>query len=264
MNNLINDRWLLLDYFNSVNLEETNGKIARFILENPKLFEEKTLSHIGEITCFSEPTLSRFFTNVCSTTYSNFKKNDSIAKKQFIKYFIKLYGTQEIYQTLYSKFFDLDDVLIDENMVNSVANKIINSNKVLILGPSSLLSYSNDLQSLLLYFNKLIYMPSNYHSQIQLINEMDESDLIITNNIISDWLNSSIVKASANHLYSTKATILNITTFKSDYYNFSNNCHLLEITKQETMFSKVILCTFYQLVALHCYLELKNKEKISF
>ena len=61
MENLIDTRWLLLDYFNSINLEETNGQVARFILENPKLFENKSLTYIGETSCFSESTLSRFF-----------------------------------------------------------------------------------------------------------------------------------------------------------------------------------------------------------
>lgn len=76
MKNLINNRWLLLDYFNSTNLEKMNGQIAKYILENPNLFEDHSLIHIGQISPFSESTLSRFFNTVCSISFPNFKKND--------------------------------------------------------------------------------------------------------------------------------------------------------------------------------------------
>lgn len=260
MENLIDTRWLLLDYFNSVNLEDTNGQVARFILENPKLFENKSLTYIGETSCFSEPTLSRFFKNVCSTTYSNFKKNDIISKKIIKNHFFKLYNMKEIYPEFHSQLYS--DVLLTQDIIKFVTNKIIESKRILILGPSSLLSYSYDLQSLFLYYDKLIYMPSNYHSQIKLISKMDKNDLVITNSIFSDWLNSSIVKESISSLNSSKATILTLTsTENSDFLNYPNNSVVIQLTKQETMLSKIILCIFYQLLTRNCFLELsKNTD----
>ena len=172
--------------------------------------------------------------------------------------FLKLYNMKEIYHKFSSQLYS--DILLNEDIIKFVTNKIIESNKILILGPSSLLSYSYDLQSLFLYYDKLIYMPSNYHSQIKLVSEMDKNDLVITNSIFSDWLNSSIVKESIYSLNSSKATILTITsTENSDFLNYPNNNVVIQLTKQETMFSKIILCIFYQLLTRNCFLELSKK-----
>ncbi len=203
MKDLINNRWLLLNYFNSANLKETNGQVARFILENPLLFENKTLTHIGETSCFSEPTLSRFFNNVCYATYSSFKKNDLITKRKFEKSLVNLPSIMKESRDMYSYLQDSQDILFSKDTIKWLTDKIINARRVLILGPSSLLSFSVQLQNILLYFNKLIYLPSNYYSQLTLIQEMNEFDLVITESSSFAWLDSSIVYESVNRLRNT-------------------------------------------------------------
>ena len=67
---------------------------------------------------------------------------------------------------------NISDLSISKNDIYWFSHKILSSRKVLILGHSSVLGSSFTLQSLLLYFNKLVYVPYNYSSQIQLINEL--------------------------------------------------------------------------------------------
>ena len=158
---------------------------------------------------------------------------------------------------------NISDLSISKNDIYWLSHKILSSRKVLILGHSSVLGSSFTLQSLLLYFNKLVYVPYNYSSQIQLINEMNESDLIITHNLSSDWMDSSIVDACKFELkdINSSCVSISISTDSIKSNKQINYSRIIQLSKKESLLSESIFSLFYKLVTIYCFFLLSGEEE---
>lgn len=263
MKKVINNRFLLMEYLNIVDLSSTNGQIAKFFTENKKLFQENTLSYIGKQSPFSQPTLTRFFQNACLTTYEDYKTQDIIEFQKFtdfvnFKVMPKLSNKYE--DDLFLDF--ISKLKISKESLQICISQISNSNRVLFLSHSPILNFVFPLQLSLIYDGRISYAPQNYVSQEILIDDMKENDLIFIEKSSEEWLNSNIAKICNEKLISSPANKILITTKNIDptdkTVNFSQ---IITLDNIGILYKELQLCLFFKLLSL-AFLETIQQDHI--
>ena len=99
--NKIYNRFDMRDYVNTSDLSSTNSQIAKFCLDHPNLIHTYSLNKLSEASYFSQPTLSRFFYNVCDLSFIDYVKSD-------------IKGIQEVRNNIFSYFTPSNIVITHE------------------------------------------------------------------------------------------------------------------------------------------------------
>lgn len=187
--NKIYNRFDMRDYVNTSDLSSTNSQIAKFCLDHPDLIHTCSLNKLSEASYFSQPTLSRFFNNVCNLSFIDYVKSD-------------VKGKQEVKNSILSYFTlsNIDQIKKLQNMVGledkeiyKIVNNLYQSQRLLIIGPTFFQGYSHSLGTALLYYDKTIYSPYSYEAQSLLIKEMNNQDIVVIHSLSKEWENTDLM-----------------------------------------------------------------------
>lgn len=241
-----------MEFYNTVSTSDLNSDIAKFILENNELFTTKSLNYIGKNTCFSQPTLSRFFINTCSSSIEDYKKGDfsSINTADFLieDKMSRITNREIIHDNLISA---IDLILnIDESIFKYFLEALNNSNRILFIGHSPLQSLTYPLQTILIYDNKVAYAPQNYDVQEKLIKEFNEKDLIIIHRISQTWMKSNIMQSLLNILNNNSSKKI-LVSFEDDTMKDSiSNTKKIYLDKNSFNFAEIQMLVFYKMASI--------------
>lgn len=252
----ISNRFGLRDYLNTSDLRETNPQIAKYILDNIHSFQNESLNSISMKSYFSEPTLSRFFKNVCGISFNRFIENDSLSlvhmQSQMDQYYTK--ENKDILQSLNQSIN-----FIDEKTISAVTDKLKKSNRVLFIGPFLFQAYSFPIETFLLLSGKGAYSPLNYISQIFAISEMENNDLIFIHNISIDWKIEHFFNDFQNALTRTKAKKV-LLCFEDTESFLNDTAEKIILGKSSIPLGDLQLSTFYKMIMCN-FLESSEKYK---
>ena len=222
MNKFINNRWNLMEYLNTSDLEGINAEVAKYLYENHDKLLTQSVNRISLDSYFSQSTLSRFFTQFCNTNLNDYRKCDSEGMGYTRSYFKYL---NEFSFESFKENLEENIRYIEKNhtKLEKIVKELQSHKRILILGHAHPLDTTYLFQSTLLYYNHPTYAPYNYLAQEKFARDMDENDMIIGLVLDEIWISSPIVAPFKNILKDSKAykvaVVPSDNTSSGDYFD---------------------------------------------
>lgn len=258
----IYNNWGLMEYLNNIDVNSLNFEIGKYLYENRNNIEKMTVDEIAEKGCFSQSSISRFFSK---NGFDSFKEYKNInlyklneTEKAYAEYKEKHSDINELILHMEHIISDSMDVLkkMDINAVLGLAEDLMCANRILFTGYSLCANAFKVTQIVLAYKNYNVYAPNNYYSQKELIKKMkNKDDLIIYSTLTSEWYHDGFDNFMDGFMHKTDAkTYLISTQPVMDSNKWFNKVITLDKDKKEKMFDGEYLCLYFFDILLSTYL----------
>ena len=251
-----------MEYLNNIDVNSLNFEIGKYLYENRKDIENMTVDEIAEKGCFSQSSISRFFSKNGFDSFKEYKTINSYKlnenEKAYIEYKEKHSDINELIFYMEHTISDSLDVLkkIDINAVLELAEDLMCANRILFTGYSLCANAFKVTQIVLAYKNHNVYAPNNYYSQEELIKKMkNKDDLIIYSALTSEWYPEGFENFIDGFMNKTDAKTYLISTQSINNSNkWFNKVITLDKEKKEKMFDGEYLCLYFFDMLLSTYL----------
>lgn len=242
----IRDRFDMRDYLNMSDLTNTNAKIAEFILENTGVIRKKSLNTLSNMSYFSEPTLSRFFKNVCGLSYDEYLESDIIRKYEYQKIIISDWRTDLYMNQMMSL---RENVSVEDEILIKIADGLYQSKRIIFVGPASLQGYSHSLSTVMLCNDKASFAPYNYTTQQSLIENLCCEDMIFIHSLSDNWWDTDL-PGSYQVLLKQSGARKTVICKNAEKFKEVLQCNIIELGNISKILEDIQLLSVYKILAL--------------
>lgn len=191
----------LLDVLRNTEVSSTNWTLANAILNHGSQLQQISIQQLAEECHVSEPTVSRFAKHLGCQNYIDLKAQASYLGKQsdsFLfhmdKAFIRQLKNQpdkfmEHYSHIIAESIQEDVHYLDYQKIDKLLEKIHSVERVFIFGTSTSLMFAEMIQSNLVNYQKIVYIAFSQKQQLNHLNNLRESDLVIVISTYGNYIN---------------------------------------------------------------------------
>lgn len=173
--------YILLELLNNESPDSVDYIIAKYILDNIKKLRGTSIQEISDACEVSKSTLSRFCRKAGLEDFQEMKEELNAVKlvssRKFDVPLVDSEGKRYL-QRVSEQALKLDEAL-DYQQIDKLAREIDERKNVLLLGSMQAMNPAVNLQQDMLFYNKVVRVPSRFSLQMSAIERAKKDDLLI-------------------------------------------------------------------------------------